>query len=207
MRKASWLLFPCAAAVVGSLLFAGACQGQKAPPSPQYVPEATIKDIMDAIIDPSADVVWESVATVVTPSGTEERMPRTDEEWAVVRRGAIRLVEGTNLLLMPGRHVARPHEKSEAPGIELEPPEMEAMINKDRPKWEKRARDLYTQSVAALRAIEAKDPKALVDIGERIDGACENCHIQYWYPNQVLPPGYEEPPPLRQRHDTPAKSQ
>ena len=207
MRTYSWLLFPCASIVTGSLLFAGACQGRQAPPAPQYSPDATIKDIMDSIIDPSADVVWESVATVVTPSGTEERMPRTDEEWTVVRRGAIRLVEGTNLLLMPGRHVARPHEKSEVPGIELEPTEMEVLINKDRAKWESRTKALHVESLAALRAIEAKDAKALVDIGERIDGACENCHVQYWYPNQVLPPGYEEPAPLRGRHDTPAKSQ
>jgi hypothetical protein len=32
----------------------------------------------------------------------------------------------------------------------------------------------------------------LIDAGEKMDNACENCHTTYWYPNQVLPPGYEQ---------------
>jgi hypothetical protein len=190
---------------IASLSFTGACQGrQPEPQPPQYQTTATIKDIMDSIVDPSADVVWESVATVVTPTGTEDRAPRTDAEWITVRRGAIRLVEATNLLMMPGRHVARPQEKSEVPGIELEPEEMEAMINKDRAKWNRSAKALHDASLAALQAIDAKDAKALLDIGERIDNTCETCHVQYWYPNQVLPPGYEEPAPVG-RNGVPGK--
>ena len=175
--------------VVLSVVLGSACRGQQASaPQPEYAPTATIKDIMDAIIDPSADVVWESVQTIVTPAGTDERMPKTDEEWAAVRRGALRVVEGTNLLMMPGRHVARPHEKSETPGVELEPEEIEANLNKDRAQWNKLAKGLYETGMEALKAIEAKDVSSLIDIGGRMDMACENCHMTYWYPNQPLPP-------------------
>jgi len=175
--------------VVLSVVLGSACRGQQASaPQPEYAPTATIKDIMDAIIDPSADVVWESVQTVVTPAGTDERMPKNDEEWAAVRRGAIRVVEGTNLLMMPGRHVARPHEKSETPGVELEPEVIEVNINKDRAQWNKLAKGLYETGMEALKAIEAKDVSSLIDIGGRMDMACENCHMTYWYPNQPLPP-------------------
>ena len=175
--------------VVLSVVLGSACRGQQASaPQPEYAPTATIKDIMDAIIDPSADVVWESVQTIVTPAGTDERMPKTDEEWAAVRRGAIRVVEGTNLLMMPGRHVARPHEKSETPGVELEPEVIEVNINKDRAQWNKLAKGLYETGMEALKAIEAKDVSSLIDIGGRMDMACENCHMAYWYPNQPLPP-------------------
>jgi hypothetical protein len=189
MRKLL-LLCLCLFLVFVSLVSASACRGQQpeSNPQPEYSPTATIKDIMDAIVDPSADVVWESVQTIVTPAGVDERQPRTDEEWAAVRRGAIRVVEGTNLLMMPGRHVARPHEKSETPGVELEPEEIEKNINKDRAQWNKLAKGLYDTSMEALKAIEAKDVNALIDIGGRMDTACENCHMTYWYPNQPLPP-------------------
>ena len=189
MRK-SLLLGLTLLLVVLSVVFGSACRGQQqaSAPQPEYAPTATIKDIMDAIIDPSADVVWESVQTIVTPAGTDERMPKTDEEWAAVRRGALRVVEGTNLLMMPGRHVARPHEKSETPGVELEPEEIEANINKDRAQWNKLAKGLYETSMEALKAIEAKDVNALIDIGGRMDMSCENCHMAYRYPNQPLPP-------------------
>ena len=37
-------------------------------------------------------------------------------------------------------------------------------------------------AVPALKATESRDPKALLDAGEGIDTACENCHLKYWYP-------------------------
>ena len=195
MGGSSWQRILGASLVGLLLLSGGACGGRQpeappAAPEPPYTPTATIKDIMDSIVDPSADVVWEAVATIVSPSGTEERAPRTDEDWKNVRRGAIRLVEAANLLMMPGRHVARPGEKSEAPGAELEPEEMEALINKDRATWNGRAKALHDGSLAALRTIDAKDANALFLAGDGIEEACENCHLQYWYPNQVLPRGY-----------------
>jgi len=191
MHTSSWLSILGGPLFSVSLLFGTACQGQQAESrQPEYAPTATIKDLMLSIVDPSADVVWESVATVVNASGTEERMPRTDEEWAEVRRGAIRLAEATNLLMMPGRQVARPGEKSEAPGVELEPEEMEALINNDRETWNRLAKGLHEASIAVLQAIDAKDAQAVFDVGDQIERACENCHSTYWYPNQPLPPGY-----------------
>jgi hypothetical protein len=37
--------------------------------APQFRPTATVKDIMTSIVDPSADVLWNSVATIVTATG------------------------------------------------------------------------------------------------------------------------------------------
>src|SRR5262245_5368168 len=89
-------------ALLGVVLLGGIGTACGTPPAaqPEYRPTATIKDIMDSIVDPSADELWESVATVVTATGTEERQPRTDEEWKAVRQDAIRIVEAANLLLM-----------------------------------------------------------------------------------------------------------
>src|SRR4029078_3650620 len=114
-----------------------ACSSNQPPappagPQPEFRTTTTIKDIMDSIVDPSADELWESVATTVDATGVHDKYPQTDEEWKAVRRDAIRLLEGSNLLLIPGRHVAKPGEKSENPGIELEPEQMEALINQDR---------------------------------------------------------------------------
>jgi hypothetical protein len=176
-----------------SLLLIGACQKQ--PPEPEYEVTATVKDIMDAMVDPIADVLWESVATIVTPAGTEERAPKSDEDWARVRRGAITLVEATNLLRMPGRRIARPGEKSENPNIELEPEEMQALVDKDRKAWNEHAHRLHAAAEVALRAIDAKNVPGLLDAGEKIDDACESCHLKYWYPNQYIPPVPAHIPP------------
>jgi hypothetical protein len=142
---------------------------------------------MLSIVDPNADVVWLSVTTVQSAKGTEENAPKTDEDWAKVRHGAITLIEAANLLMIPGRHVARPHEKSETPGVELEPAEMEVLIQKDPAAWRMRAKALHEAGVAVLQAIDNKDAAKVFELGEQIEMACENCHKQYWYPNEKIP--------------------
>src|SRR4051794_14373938 len=68
----------------------------------EYRTTATVKDIMDSMVDPGADYIWDSVETVVSAKGVEEKAPHTDEEWKNVRRHAIMLMEATNLLQIPG---------------------------------------------------------------------------------------------------------
>ena len=148
---------------------------------------------MAAIIDPAADVVWESVGTIVTgpgPTEIEVRAPKNDEEWAKVRQSALMLMEASDLLLTPGRPMAGPGEKSITPGVELEPLEIEANVNKDREPWDRFAKELHDASVKTLQAIDAKDSEGLFDVGEELYAACESCHVTFWYPNQPLPPGF-----------------
>src|SRR3954470_23158627 len=67
---------------------------------------ASIRELMDSEVDPAADFIWASVASISTRAGLEERQPRTDEEWLEVRRHAITLIEASNLLVMKGRRVS-----------------------------------------------------------------------------------------------------
>jgi hypothetical protein len=154
---------------------------------PAYRPTATIKDIMLSIVDPQADIIFNSVATIISAEGTEERQPRTDEEWAAVRRGAIQVVEASNLLRIPGRQVARPGEKSENPGIELEPSSIQKLIAEDPATWTRLVDALHDAAVPALKAIDAKNVQDLFDAGDQLEKACENCHQHYWYPPKHAP--------------------
>jgi hypothetical protein len=179
--------------VVGAALVAASCQATPsepaAPPAtaPQYTTTATVKDIMLHIVDPAGDQVWDSVSTVIDKQGMKETVPTTDEDWFKVRSGVITLIEASNLLQVPGRAMARPGEKSVAPGVELEPAEMEVLVKKDLEGWNRRARDLHNIAVKVLEVVEAKDAQKLFDIGEDLDKACENCHRAYWYPNEQIP--------------------
>jgi hypothetical protein len=76
----------------------------------------TIKDIMLGIVDPSSDLLWDSVATDITAAGVVDKKPQNDEEWAKVESAALMLAEAPNLLKMPGRKVARAGEKTQSEG-------------------------------------------------------------------------------------------
>jgi hypothetical protein len=187
MQIRSLILVVCAAVAAGS------CQSKQPEPAapaavqPSYTTTATIKDIMLHLVDPAGDMVWDSVSTVIDKQGLHETIPKTDEDWFKVRNGVIMLIEASNLLMVPGRAMAKPGEKSVAPGVELEPAEMEVLVNKDREGWNRRARDLHDISVKVLAIVDKKDAQGLFDIGEDLDKACENCHRAYWYPNEKIP--------------------
>ena len=82
---------------VGILLFlmVTACS-KTSPPAQVLTPAATIKDIMDSLVDPSAEFLFESVAEIADEQGVREKAPQTDEEWKEVRMRAIALVERQN---------------------------------------------------------------------------------------------------------------
>jgi len=167
------------------LLFCGTCSKSK--PEAEYRPTTTIRDLMDGLVDPSADAIWNSVSTTITKKGREEKAPHTDEEWATVHRSAIALLEASNLLQIPGRHVALPGQKNEQ-GIELQPDQIEALINQDRHTWITLAHGLHDAATQALHAADAKDPAKILDSGDAIDNACEHCHQTYWYPHPAQSP-------------------
>jgi hypothetical protein len=149
----------------------------------------TIKDLMDSIIDPSADVLWNAAGTVVDENGIRDLLPKTNDEWHDVRRAAVRIIEGSNLLMMPGREAAPPGTPSDAPGVELEGPEIDALIKKNQAGFDAFAAALQTVGVEALHATEAKDSDALLEIGAKMEEVCESCHQTFWYPQaKVTPP-------------------
>src|SRR5262245_53667608 len=102
---------------IALIFLAAACASPPSSSTSDFRPTATVKDIMDALVDPSADFLWDSVEIAVTREGTVEKAPRTDEEWQTLRRHALGLVEASNLLLIPGRHIARPGEQAGDPRI------------------------------------------------------------------------------------------
>ena len=170
-----------------------ACAQQPAPaaekpqPEPEYRLTATVKDIMDSLVDPGSDYIWDSVETVVSAKGVEEKYPKTDEDWKQVRNHAIMLLEATDLLQMPGRHVAKAGEKANDPNVELAPEQIEATIAKDRKAWIGHAHELHDAVMKTLQAADAKDKDKLLEVGNDIDEACEKCHLVYWYPNENKP--------------------
>jgi hypothetical protein len=104
-----------------------------------------------------------------------------------MRHAAVRIIEGGNLLLMPGRLAAPAGARSETPGVELEPSEIAALVAKNRQEFDGFARALQALGAEALSASEKKDVPLLMDIGARMDGVCESCHQTFWYPSVIAP--------------------
>ncbi len=153
--------------------------------APPFRPVASIREVMNSVIDPSVDEVWNAVKSVVDDGRLTDHAPAKDEEWAEVRRHALIVSEAANLLMMHDRPVAPPGAPSLAPGVELTPEEIRALIDKNPDGWNFYVQQLQDSLKPALAAIDKKDSQALFDAGEKIDETCENCHTVFWYPNAV----------------------
>ena len=172
-------------AATGLLVAATAAQRCATKPAEADVKAVvSIKELMESMIDPIADNVFDAVGTDASETGVVETKPVTDDDWAKVRQGAVTLAEGTNLLKMP-RPVAPPGDKNKSAGPnapELSPEQILAKIDGDRALWNRHANELRDEAVKVLEIVRKKDADALFDAGSRIDRACENCHLEYWYP-------------------------
>jgi cytochrome c553 len=124
------------------------------PKTPQSNTTLSLGEVMGWVIDPNADVIWDSVKSISTKKGTTEIYPQTDAQWEAVRNSAAALVEAGNILTLEGRA-------------------------KDNKQWVEYSKQLSKASAGALKAAQDKNKDALFDAGGDIYNACKSCHDKY----------------------------
>src|SRR5229473_6527412 len=157
MRPIYWLFIVSMALFISGIGFLVTSARAREPAHvevPITTPVASVRQIMQGIVEPATNVVFNSVTVTITAAGTEEKAPHTDQEWELIGNNAAALVESGNLLLMGNRVV-------------------------DAGDWVKWSRALRDAGVVALRAAEAKDKDALFATGEAINTSCDSCHEKY----------------------------
>jgi hypothetical protein len=89
---------------------------------------------------------------------------------------------------VPGRRVARPEEENTSAGpTELPPIQIQAKIAENQALFDQHVDELQKVAQEALTAVRGKSVQGLFDVGEKIDVACENCHLEFWYPAEKKP--------------------
>jgi hypothetical protein len=147
-------------------------------------PTLTVKELMEHIIDPTADWVFDAAVVDVSAKGIVETKPLTDDDWLKVERGGLLLAEATNLLKMPRKMAPPTQENKPNKGAEpeLPPEQIQAKVDQDRTLWNKYSDGLRDAALNTVKVARARDAEALFNVGSEIDKACENCHLEYWYP-------------------------
>ena len=140
-------------ALVAAALAASACSSGTAQ-LPPFKPIVDTGSLMESFIEPSADVIWLSVGTIVSAAGEEHIRPRTEEEWTKVKNAAVAVSEAGNLLMMEPRA-------------------------RDADEWMRLSKAMVDTGAEAIKAAEAKDPDAVFEAGAQIYAVCSNCHAKY----------------------------
>ena len=137
--------------IVAGTLVSAACGGPAPPP---FKPVVDTKLLMQSVVDPNADFVWDAVKTIETKDGTQEIRPKTDADWIAVRNAAVAVAESGNLLMMVPRA-------------------------KNGGEWMELAQNMINTGQEAIKAAEAKNAEKLFTVGGDIYESCSNCHRKY----------------------------
>jgi cytochrome c556 len=183
--------------LAGALFLGSAVWSQCSKPAPRPSPSPTstpllgdmkpvvsVKELMADMIDPLADNIFDAVWWASGQNGTEEHRPRTDADWDKVKVGAVTLAEGIYLLKVP-RPFAPAGDLNNSVGpnaFELSPAQIQAKLDKDPVLWNAKIEALRNVALETLEAVKKKDVDALFEAGGDLDAACEECHLDYWYP-------------------------
>ena len=203
-----------AAGLLLSAIVVTQCSKPAAPPAPasqallgDMKAIVSVKELMQYMLDPVADNIFDAVFTDIGPKGKIEHRPTTTDDWENVKTGAISLIEGVYLLKVP-RPFAPAGDVNNSVGPdapELSPTQIKAMVEKDPVTWNAKIEALRNVGLEVLEIVNRvgskpilfpnpfeethgpnigsqKDVDDLFQAAEDLDEACESCHLQYWYP-------------------------
>lgn len=153
------------AIVLSAMLLLAACSDPAIEPNASAAPAGdsaaafntslNMKDFMNLILDPAADVLWDSAGWVDSrETGYEELYPTTDEQWDYVRRHAALLIEIGNMLALPGRAV-------------------------DNDAWLTYANGLSQAGALAMEAAAVQNKEDFFQAGAQLYSVCTACHQAY----------------------------
>ena len=147
-----------------------------------YNTESSIRDIMAAMAELPAEVLWDPGNGEWTDEGYPD-IPDDESNWAKLRNNAVILREVGNAINLPGRvadHIL-PDENVE--GV-LAPAEIEELIRTRYAQWSAFSQSLEGLANQFIEAIDSRDKQRVIELGDEMNNICTACHTAFWYPQQ-----------------------
>jgi hypothetical protein len=153
VRASSLTLFAMTALLAG-------CNGseggeQVAAGEPRYLKAHSAQQLMAQVVQPTAEVFWNSAGFVMDETGEHDLTPTTDEGWQATRTAAATITEMGNLLMTP--------IYAEGRGAD----------------WIEFSRALVEVGQKAEEAAANRDSEAVFEVGGTMYNVCTACHQAY----------------------------
>lgn len=177
--KVSWLVLAASFAVVA------ACSSQKEEAPAQAQP--TLHEVMKDEVDVHADELWEISNPALGDNAHLDAALMNDQLWDQIEQQATALQQASlKLASLDPIVVVKPGVKIADEGVPYGDTgaEVQANVDKDPQKLRDFANALAVHAGDIAAAAQRRDTeRAGLLIGE-LDGVCEDCHLEYWYPSQ-----------------------
>jgi len=110
--------------------------------------------LMNLVLEPAADTLWDSAGWIMSDAGTEELYPTTDDGWDFVLAQSAVIVETGNVLALPGRA-------------------------QDDDAWLVYSEGLTNAGIMAMEAAASRNEEDFFQAGAQLYSVCTACHQAY----------------------------
>jgi hypothetical protein len=175
-RGTTWL-------VPALLLVVGCSQENKEPEEAAQ----TFHEVMKNEVDVRADLVWGVGNAAIGDRGGIDPTKMSDADWDKLAEGATSLQDAAlKIATMNPIVLTRPGVKilDEDEPLGDKSVDVQARFDKDPQTLRDMANALAVHAGDIATAAKDRDALRAGMLIDQLDGVCENCHVEYWYPSQ-----------------------
>lgn len=164
---------------------ASGCSTQDAAPKEESLP--TVHEMMVMRIDPDADAIWEIGNAALSDTASIDPAKLRAEDWIRLEQAAARMASHAKALeTLDPLVVTRPGVKIADEGTEgaPTPAQIQVHLQHDTDVYRALANSLTMHATDLAAAAAIKDAPTAGRLINEMDGVCESCHLEFWYPEQ-----------------------
>ncbi|HTN14294.1 MAG TPA: hypothetical protein VL094_05775 [Sphingomonadaceae bacterium] len=163
------------------------CSGKEPDQQATASPEKTVHEMMIERIDPDADAIWEIGNAAIDDQASIDPALMDEQTWAELAKASKRMaIHAAVLAKLDPLTVTRPGVKIADEGMEgaPTPQQIQGHLDRDADVFRALAVALGDHSTELAAAATAHDATATGRLINEMDGVCESCHLEFWYPEQ-----------------------
>ena len=169
--------------IAPALMMLAACRNEQ----PQAATQPTVHALMKNKVDANADALWDLTNPVLNNDATLNAAEIDDARWNQIAERAQAVADAagelanlkTLKLVGPGQKIA---DQDKIGGDQ--PDEVQENLNRNPTDFRQFAGALQAHMADIVSGARAHDAKKLSPLIDQLDGVCENCHLEFWYPGQ-----------------------
>jgi cytochrome c' len=146
-----------------------------------------LHDLMKDVVAVQAQVIWDVGNEAQDDQGNPDASKLVASDWIKIIDAGNKVRQVSQTLARMDRVVAAPPgaklEGDGNPGA-LDAKQVQAAIDANPAAFRAMSQALVVSMDQIVAAAQAKDAAKLFDVSGGLDQVCENCHMQFWYPEQ-----------------------
>ncbi len=172
--------------VIPAVALVAACSPQKEE-QPKAAAVPTLHDMMTQKIDVDADAIWAIGNAAINDQASIDPAKMNEKSWTDLAAASDRMAGHARelgaldpiVVTRPGVEIA----DEGTPGAPS-PAQIQAHIQRDTDVYRSLAGSLATHATDLAMAARARDAAQAGRLINEMDGVCEACHLEFWYPEQ-----------------------